>query len=502
MERVKRFIRPEKSSATVTIKSVPKNLQGTEVSLPLSLEAVSSAFTSNFSTNENKYVMYRKFLNMDPELNNAITRLALLGQFAYHGVILQTDSTPDDEEKELIKNATEAVDVWDFRTKFFTNCKHCIRDGDSVFVAAMDKGVGIQQIQYLPLALTTCVEKPDQIGKADAIIQKRGLYVVNEQSSKLEQMSKFPLDNPKQVVYHVAMDNDAEEIYDNLGRYTFGIWSESPIDCLKTQVLWKQAVKITDVLWRYRNVPREVHKLDTSMFTPDRFAGDTWEAQIAAAQAAAQTYLNTYAIAISNKKVDQGYVIGSNVTEISYVQPGSGRGGNQTMSQNALIDQINDSISTGIGAYPIGKGTYATELVTASYVILMPDWVSYKVKRALADLLRRHLKLKYGYKDELLQRLDIRLNLVLEILKGELARQVAIIAATNIETDDELRERLGRKPLTDDQKTELAEKRKSSSSNRVEQTEEDQLANARETDVDGNGGAPVTPQSRNDKQNT
>ncbi len=484
-------------------KSKEKHLAETGVSIPLTLEAISSAFNTNFSgLSENRYAMYRKFLRMDPELNQAVTRLALLGQSAYKGPVLRTDETPTDEEKELIKRAIDESYKWDFRARFYTNIKHLLRDGDSIFVAALADAVGIQQIKYLPMSMTTCVENKDQIGKADAIIQERNIYVVNEMAKDLQKMSQFPADSPTKPVYHIGLDNDAEEIYDNLGRYTFGIWSESPIDCLKTQVLWKQALKITDILWRYRNVPREVHKLDTSMFIPEKFGGATYEAQLNNAMTAAQAYLTKYATDISAKKVDQGYIVGSNVQEIYYIQPGRGgsSSGQQATAPNKLIDQLNASIREGLGAYSVGQGTYATELVTASYVILMPDWAAYKVKRALVDLLRKDMKMKWGYKDEELERLDIRLNLVLDILKGELARQVALLAAAGVKTKDELRDMMGDQPLTQEQKDELAEESKARATRGPIQTGNDQMANAAESQDSEH--EPITPESRADKQST
>lgn len=445
-----------------------------------------------FTGKKNKYENYNEFIRMDPELANAITRLALLASYAYKGPSITIGTDLSDTEKTLEKQAKVAADELDFRGRFFSIAKHLLTHGDYAYVVAAEETTGIRQIQPLPITKMTIVGA-EQVGAADAKIQSCDKYVLNEFDAQKQQV--FPRNDNEQV-FHFSIDNEAEEIYDTQNRWTFGVYSVSPIEALKNRLLWKQAILITDVLWRYRNVPREVHELDTSMFLPDKFQGATWEAQVTAATTAAQAYLKAYATMISKKKVDQGYIVGSNVKKIYYIEPQK----TTYSAPNDLINQLNESIREGIGAYSIGKGTYATELVTASYVILMPDHLAYKIKRHLLTILRLHLKKKFNTSDEDLNKIDIRLSLVLDILKGEMVRQMAIIAATGTQTLDELREYVGRVPLTEEQIQRLVTiVAKSGRAGQASQTILDILATASQTE---GVTAPITPESRGDKQTT
>jgi len=457
---------------------------------PVTIQALESALEPMVGA-KNRYKAHKDFLRMDPELNNAVTRLALLTQFAYKGIVVHVKAKMSPKEEELQKEAERAVESFGFRERFFAIAKHLLRDGDEVFVAHFEDDTGIRQIQPLPIAYLTAVEKEEQIGKLDTQIFGANVYLLNEGSGNKEQ--KFPEDE-KQKVYHVALDNYGEEITDLKGRFTFGVWSESPLDCLRSRILWKQAILITDILWRYRNVPREVHELDVSMFEPEKFQGESWDAKLQAYQNAVKNLLREHAKAIKKKKVDQGYVVPSG-TKIYYAEPKQVT----YTSPNDLIEQINKSIREGMGAYDVEAGTYATALVVSSYVVLLPDFMAYKIAKTLLELLKSHLRKKFKYEEELLDKLQIRLSLILDIFRGELVRQLALLTASGTQTLDELREYVGKLPLTDEQIERLKTiATKSGRGGDYVQSLLDLVA----TSGRSREGEPITPESRRDKQAT
>jgi len=458
---------------------------------PAAIQALESALEPITGV-KNRYEAFRTFLRMDPELNNAVTRLALLTQFAYKGIMIHVDKEMSEEERVLLQRAQEAAEQFDFRGRFFSIAKHLLRDGDEVFVIHIDNAansVGVQQIQPLPISKLTAVENREQIGDPSAKILGANYYILNEGTSS-EQI--FP-ENDEQKVFHISVDNYGEEITDLYGRYTFGVWSESPLECLRSRVLWKQAILITDILWRYRNVPREVHELDTSQFSPEKFKGNTFQERFQNYQTAIKNVLKEHAKEIRKKKVDQGYVVPKG-TKIYFTEPKM-----QYSSPNELIEQINKSIREGLGAYNVEAGTYATALVVSSYVVLLPDLLAYKIKRALLEVLKIHLMKKYNVPDEELRKLDIRLSLVLEIFKGELVRQMAVVAATGTHTLDELRAMVGKDPLTDEQISRLVEITKRGRTGQYAQTIFDLL---RDTSRQREPSEHLTPESRREKQKT
>lgn len=462
---------------------------------PAAIQALQSALQPMTGT-KNRYETYRSFLRMDPEINNAVTRLSLLAQFAYKGVTVRAEHKLSEDEIKLQKRAILAARQFDFRGRFFYIAKHLIRDGDEVFVIHTDdssnSNMGVQQIQPLPITKLTGISDDSQIGKTDTnIVGPATKYIVNESDESKRQ--EFP-QNDNQKMFHVALDNKAEEIYDIMGRYTFGVWSESPLESLRTRVLWKQAILIADILWRYRNVPREIHELDVSMFSPENFEGKTFAQRLSAYQTAIKAYLKAYAKEIKKKKVDQGYVVPSG-TKIYYNEPKRVA----YTSPNDLLDQINVSIREGLSAYNVEAGTYATALVVSSYVVLLPELIATKARDSLLEVLKIHLGKKYDTKKEDLEKLDIKLSLVLDIFRGERIRQMALAAATGTLTLDELRDMAGKDPITDEQVARLVQIVKAGGrEGDYAQTLLDILAGA------GRRIEPeeTTPQSRRDRQST
>ena len=468
-----------------------KQLQQTSsvISGPAAIQALDTAIKP-LSDITNRYDLYREFLRIDPEANNAINRLALLVQYAYKGCMVHVAQTLTDDEKNLVKTANLEAELLNFRSRFFYVARHILRDGDEVFVSHFENSIGVRQIQPLPISKLTAVEEEEQLGNANAQIFYPVIYALNENDAS--KRLTFPQANQK--VYHVSFSNEAEEVIDNMNRYTFGVWSESSIESLRSRILWKQAILIADILWRYRNVPREVHEIDTSHNKPELFTGDTIEARLTAYQTAVRSYLSAYATEIQKKKVDQGYVIIKG-NKIFYVEPKRVA----YTSPNELNEQLNESIREGLGWHKAGTGTFATELVEASYVILLPDLIAYKIKKALLPLLHEHLRLKYSFTDEQLSKIDLNMSLVLDILRGEVVRQIAVLSAARTHTKDELRAKLGDEPLTQQQREEIASLDAAIGRQPGIQSTMDMIATA---DRQREPSTPITPESRRDKQQT
>jgi len=258
-------------------------------------------------------------------------------------------------------------------------------------------------------------------------------------------------------------DNRAEEVTDIAGRWTFGVWSISPIEVLKVRLRWKQALLIQDILWRQRHVPREHHKLDLAQFRPELFSGETLEERIKKAKEAAEKYVTEYKDRVLSPRrleVDRGYITSKEV-EISFVEPRTVA----YIDPNPLLAQINESIFAAIGAPQAavrgrGRATYASELVAASYSTLIAYSLGEIIKRPLLKVIRAHIRaLPEGYKftAEDLRKIDIKFAFVLDVMRGEMARQIAVLKTAGILTTEELRSLAGFGPLTETQRKQLVE---------------------------------------------
>ena len=412
----------------------------------------------------NKYDIYRTLTEIDPELYGAINRLALMVKKSYRGVGVFVGRELDDKEKQLLKIVRDFENQWDLPQVFYSVAFNLIRDGDDIWAIKLGDEAGLTEWKPLPIPYVTIVGKEDQMNNPAAQVFERNIYVLNETSEPLGMGEGIRQTWMKDEIVQFSLNNKAQIVYDSLNRFTFGVWSMSPVEPLKARLQWKLAVLINDILLRQKLVPREHHKLDLSAFDPAFYAGATVEERYGAAKAAAEKHIIDYKTNVTEplREVDKSYITGKK-TEIEYVEPKHVT----YIDPNPLMDQISRSIIAAVGigeaaAMGRGRGTFATELVVASYSILAAEALADIIKRQVVNLIRKSIRKKYKneFTDEDLQKIDIRILLVLGLEKGEAARRAAIMEATGIATLDELRDEIGlTRALTRDERQELIEKR-------------------------------------------
>jgi len=221
---------------------------------------------------------------------------------------------------------------------------------------------------------------------------------------------------------------------------------------------WKLNSVINDILWTHRNVPREHHQLDLSMYNPEAFSG-TPEERFAAAEAAAQSAASSYHSNMQNMKSDVGYVTDLN-TKIGYVEPKS----TNYQAPNEKIAQINESISNCLGLSPVVKQqSFASALMAGSFAVLQALSIAKIGVKGLEKVLRKSLAIQFGprFSERDLRKVKIRLRLILEKDRSEVMRQIAIMVDANqvmpTFTPTEIREEWGKEALTETQLGEIIE---------------------------------------------
>jgi len=452
----------------------------------------------------NKYDLYRMFVECDPELYGALNRIALMVRAAYKGIGVRIGHKLDEKEQRLLRYCAEFEQKYDLRSLFYSVAFHLLRDGDDIYYIDMNRG--LKELQPLPIHALTILESTDQIDDISAQIFQANYYILNEgYGSEVY----GPIEQkifPKEKILHFSLNNRAEVVYDIRGRYTFGIWSISPLEALRSQLLWKLVLRINDIILRHRLVPRMHHKLDLSAYDPTRFSGETLEARISAAKEAAKSELEDYksAIATPLKHVDQDFITGKN-TEISYVEPRH----ITYVDPNPLLDQINKSIFAATGAHEAsvtgrGRSTYASELVVASYTLLSAEALADIIKMKVLQLVRRHIRSKYpkeGFTEEDLNKIDIRFQFMLGLEKSEAVRRAAVISAMGIATIDELRDEVGLfEPLSEEDKALLVDIRRQGRVGEYTRTLSDIIAQYIRREAPSE--APKTPESKEQQRET
>ena len=457
-------------------------------SLPMGSAYDVVAYLFDIKQDSTRYDWYWRMYQYDSDVYGAVNRKARLIQRTYHGIIIKPGRQLSDDEKRLLEQANRLATQLHFNELFFSIAKHLLIYGDDILYKSTNG-----QLVRLPIRYLTILESRNQIMDLSAQVFKRKLYVLNEEDESKRRI--FTADE----VLHFSIDPLGDEVYDRMGRYTFGVWSISPLEPIRTLCFFKQQILTADILWRARNVPRIQHKLDLSMFNPDRFKGSTLEERLNAARQAAQNIIDEYRQNVAQKKSPLQDWITDKSVEIEYIEPKTAR----YMSPNDLLDQMSREIYTSIGVSESAvrgrtRGTFASELVVSSYLTADAFEIARNIARVLLEYLKEKLREKFG---DNVDKLDIKLQLILDIDRSELVRQVAVLRSTNILTSDELREMLGYEPLTDEQRGELQETTKRGRIGDHSRTLNDIVSKYVEREP-GAIQEPVTPESKRQQQQT
>jgi len=444
---------------------------------------------------------YRLLKEVDPELSGAVDRISKMVRSSYQGFGVRPGAVLETSEKELMEALKEFEDEFRIRDHFYAIADTMLTYGDSVYHIAYEDDVGLVELRSLPMEYITAIATQDQKGVMNAQIFEANFYILNEGSSDAAAKEAVWAENE---ILHFALNNISSTVHDLKGRYTYGVWSTSPIESLRAKLLWKLALLINDIMLRQHLVPRQHHKVNLEAFDPRFFPGATVEERYENARAAAASYLDDYksTVATPLKEVDKS-VITDTETEITYLEPK-----NVTyVSPNELVEQIDRSIWAAIGPVETattGRGarTYASELVVSSFATMCATIISDIIRISMIEVAKEHIRRKYGGQfDKDLDKIDIKIQFVLGIERGEQVRQFAIMTATDAVTINEARDVIGLGPLREEDKADILRRQiERGRGGQFDRTIADIISDYTRRKEDDN--EPVTPQSRRDRQIT
>lgn len=433
-----------------------------------------------FEKSLNKYQLYREMERADAELYADIQDFAHTVRTCYAGISIETGEQLDAREKKLLESAKFLAKKFKFQSRFFTIGKHVVRDGNCVYVLdpretlVIDGGASglqlaqieqmpdkmVQELQMLPMPYLTAVDLKRQIGQVTGSdvsgniqVYDGNYYILNEQTADKRRVYT------KNRILHFKLEEEGEEVSDLLGRYTFGVWSTSPLLPLKLTVLYKRSSTLDDMAWRHKMLPREQHLLPMDAFMPENFEGDTPEEQMAAAKTAAQTEFLDYATQMKEIQSDENYITPDTI-KIEMIEPRS----TTYKDPNQLIDQQNRTIHRALGLPPMtgdSTASYAYGLIVSSYATVRAKNVAEHIKSVFEPFLRSQLILwsKAGnfkqdgamvvFTEEDVEKVNIKLQLILDKDRFELVRQASMMSQMDCYTRQEIRDTTGHGPLDD-----------------------------------------------------
>jgi hypothetical protein len=408
---------------------------------------------------KDRYSLADNFVNSDERLFSMIELMAVMVQKAVGEFTLRPEDADDQvttrSEKRAVAVANELHRKLNIPRLFYRYTKDLWKYGDAV--DQIKFGKGIEDLIPLPLFVVSAVDKRSQIGKTggDFVISDPKYYAVDEQDGKTDINTQIIRHDR---VFHVSFDNKRSWIKDNLGRWTFNVWSIAPINSLMGILMWKKILMNNDQTWRNRALPREWHKLDLTPFDPSKYQGTHTE-KLEASKTDAEKAINSYTAVNAQRSADQGFVTGKNV-EIEYVEPKS----TTYADPSPIIDQINALIGGPSGAPPAllgGSGETGgfTSLVHASSFIAMRAEVYLDgIREMIEKLVRRHINMiEPSIKQEIVDRVILKTRLILDRDRAELAKIIAVLAGARAFTTSEIRAIWGLDPMTEEQEEALKE---------------------------------------------
>lgn len=393
--------------------------------------------------------VFEQLYRYEPEIGGAIDRMSSLIARAYRGLYIEAGVQMDEKERRLLEKAQELEKVMKIQNWFELIAELLLIHGNAFIWVKKDKG--IPKMVVLPNSATTIVDKKERINQFSIgtdVISEANYYVVNEGTYGTDQLVI-----PKDEILHFKYKDTPVFKKDKFGRMTYGVYSISPLERALMATKWKREVMLIDVLWRWRNVPREHHKISSEMFNLNYYTGSIPERRQKAYQDARQT-LSRYVEELKSMNPDQAYVTTDNV-EITVVE-----GKSRYSRPNELMDQISSYLWIAMGVPESiisgrSRGSYASELVISSYVAARALQLAEKIADGLLTVLRTVLRIVDG---ELpVEKLKMKVELVLETNRMEMFRQAAIMEQLGCFTMTEIRRLLGYEPLTEEQMSELIE---------------------------------------------
>ncbi len=433
----------------------------------------------------NRYLLADQLYNTDERLYSAIQLMAVMIQKSIGGCGIRVEPgerLSNQEENAVLEAEDWATNTIDIKDLFFNYTLDLWKYGDAVDVIKFNGSKGISGFRPLPMHAVTAVDKQSRIGKAinSNLIESPNWYVLNESTSGIN--DDFTAIR-KDRILHVPFNNRRSLVKDNLGRWTFNIWSMAPITSLIGIIEWKQNLIRNDVLWRNRSLPREHHQLDLSQYDPSKYTG-THSEKISKSKSDAQQAIEDYATNNKRREADQGFVTGMGVT-IGYIEP-------KTMTYAdpmPIIDQINSLLGgpTGTPSALLGGSTtgFSSLDKSASFLALRAEIYAASIQRRIEAVLKRHVGITHpNISEDIINRLYIKNRLILDKDRAELAKIVAILVGAKVFTPDEIRQIWGLDPLTEKQSNQILDWLRQTEPKGFASSPNEELATANSRDSD------------------
>ena len=303
-----------------------------------------------------------------------------------------------------------------------------------------------KSLEILPNDRVTVLDNLERIRNVGAI--NPSILITQENFLIIDEYLQTQQVINKNEFIHIKLYDVPLNLRDLRGRPTYGIYSISPLQRCIVPVWLKRQVYITETLWRWANVPREHHTIEAEAYKLNLYPG-TPEMKKQAAEKAMSADIAKWSAKLKVDAPDQKYVTSSNIKINSIEHDAS-----SYMESNGLLEQVNEAIWDGVGmpkSVIKGKsdGSYASELIVASGASMFIEQISNKIARVILENMKERLLIIN--KQYPVDHLDINIKFKIAQNRLEQMRDMQLMTAVGQFTSAEIREEIGKSPLTDDQ---------------------------------------------------
>jgi len=398
---------------------------------------------SNFDA-LNDCQVFEQMYKHEGDIGSGIDRISTLVSESFKGIVPKDIGTDlEGKEEKCLKDAKKIYEAMRVDNMAEAYAEIIMTQGN-LYIDYRDKLAP----KILPNTLVTFIPDLQYRNNAAIVLFTDPKYlIVNEQ---LKPQSPSYVINKEDYI-HIKYKDSPVMAMDNLSRTTYGIYSVSPLHRCIIPVWWKRQITMIDILLRSKMIPREHHSIDAEIFSLEGYSG-TPDEQRARQAADVQQFITNYINTIKNQAVDQGYVT------LDTVAINNIGGDLKYLDSNELLKQIQGDIYTGLNvpaSIVNGKdaGSYASELVISNYVSAKVIQIAKKVKFVVLNMIRdRLLLIDPTYPVEIV---DIKLELILAMNRLEAFRQLSLMVAAGVFTQDEIRQIVAYDTLTDEQKEKI-----------------------------------------------
>lgn len=490
---------PLSTSSTTGLDVKDKREQTTIWPVPIvkALRAAEQIFTPP----RNRFDMMDKFVEHDPELAAGIDIKASMVRRSFRGINLRVGAEITPEE-DVLNEYLKTLNEWlNLKRLFYVVAKKLLTYGDWPMLKEI-KG-GIPKLRHIPNKYLSMVDNLLQLENVDAQIFSGNFYILNEWREERRKIFH------RSRVLHFSMEPEGTEIYDQYGRYCFGVYSSSPLLPLTQYVLWKHNIIITDIMLRHKLVPREVHQVNTLGINPQTMGnpGDDIDTRITKANEEITRVLGAYELSIAYVGNDRGYIVQGEAVDISILEPK----GMNYHKPNEVIDQINAAYARRLGIpeselMSSKTSAYAEAVIKTSFSTIRTIDLSEVIADKLLEYVREHILLTYPTYAHLVESIYFDIDLVMDQEEERRFRIAALMHQMQDQfTTTEIRQVAGYEKLTDEQQKEIEEMLKRRAENQVQTTIPGRTpgnsasSSIQKRDADKTT-SPATPQQREKEQ--